>query len=869
MSLTNCCRKLDHYIPVLTTTVLKDSTGNKFRGELSTLEYLFKFLDAYDFASEGAEEIQEENKSLINASVLGLIFEKINGYKDGSFFTPGFITMYMSRETIRKAVVQKFNEVKGWKCETIENIYNQIEDRKEANDIINSLKICDPAVGSGHFLVSALNELISIKSDLKVLLDQDGKRLKEYQVMVVNDELIIFDEDGDFFEYKPSNNESQRVQVALFNEKQTIIENCLFGVDINPNSVKICRLRLWIELLKNAYYKNSEELETLPNIDINIKCGNSLISRFELNSDIKEALKKSKITISSYKKAVDTYRNANNKEQKREMEKLIEDIKNNFRIEIYSNDPKIKKLDRLKNEYGYLSGQSSLFDETVKERKLRKQKIVDLQTEINKIGSEIELIKSNKIYQNAFEWRFEFPEILNNSGEFTGFDIVIGNPPYFKEYTNRTDFEGIPYYQGKMDIWYSFACRGIDLLKPDGHLAFIATNNWTTSSGASLLRNKIIRETQIESLIDFSTYMVFDSAAIQTMIIQIKKNSEKDKYQLDFRRFISNKVDMQDAKKLLSKINSDKIEFILAMLRREDYVDSFLVFGNNEENKLLAKIKNKLNFNLYDGEVIQGIVSPQDFLNKKNALKINKPSQAGVGIFVLTDSEKESLQLTNDELGLIKPLYTTNEMARYSLTNTNNSWIIYTDSEFKESDSMDSYPNLKSHLDKFNTIITSDNKPYGLHRSRNKDFFIGDKIISLRKATTPTFTFTSCDCYVSQTFNIIKSNRINLKYLTGLLNSDLIRYWLKNKGKMQGDLYQVDKEPLLEIPIYLHGNPCQLANLVDKVIDTIKQGGEISDLESSINILVCKYYDLEYSEFQHITNNNLVTKDYYDNFLIN
>ena len=142
----------DKKIPVLSSTVLKDSNGNKFRGELSTLEYLFKFLDAYDFASEGAEEIQEENKSLINASVLGLIFEKINGYKDGSFFTPGFITMYMSRETIRRAVVQKFNEVKGWKCATIAEVYEQrgtsIKERKEANAIINSIKICDSAVGS-------------------------------------------------------------------------------------------------------------------------------------------------------------------------------------------------------------------------------------------------------------------------------------------------------------------------------------------------------------------------------------------------------------------------------------------------------------------------------------------------------------------------------------------------------------------------------------------------------------------------------------------------------------------------------------------------------------------------------------------------
>ena len=102
----------DTHLPILSSTVLKDKTGKKRTGALDTLEYLFEFLDAYDFAGEGAEEIQEDNKTLINASVLGLIFEKINGYKDGSFFTPGFITMYMCRETIRRAVVQKFNDAK-------------------------------------------------------------------------------------------------------------------------------------------------------------------------------------------------------------------------------------------------------------------------------------------------------------------------------------------------------------------------------------------------------------------------------------------------------------------------------------------------------------------------------------------------------------------------------------------------------------------------------------------------------------------------------------------------------------------------------------------------------------------------------------
>ena len=249
-------------MPILPNSVLKDDKGKKKTGQLPALEYLFAFLDSYDFASEGTEGIQDDKRTLINASVLGLIFEKINGYKDGSFFTPGFITMYMCRETIRRAVVQKFKE-NGYQSDSFEDLKDEIKDRKQANNIINSLKICDPAVGSGHFLVSALNEIIALKSDLDILSYRDGSRIKLYKVEIQNDELIVTDEDsGDIFQYYVNDkgippNELQRLQEALFHEKQTLIENCLFGVDINPNSVKICRLRLWIELLKNAYYLQS------------------------------------------------------------------------------------------------------------------------------------------------------------------------------------------------------------------------------------------------------------------------------------------------------------------------------------------------------------------------------------------------------------------------------------------------------------------------------------------------------------------------------------------------------------------------------------------------------------------------------------
>ncbi|MEZ4528490.1 MAG: Eco57I restriction-modification methylase domain-containing protein [Desulfobacterales bacterium] len=531
--------KSDKTIPVFSQTVLKDRQGRKRTGSLSALEYLFAFLDAYDFSSEGSEKIQEDSKTLINASVLGLIFEKINGYKDGSFFTPGFITMYMCRETIRRAVVQKFKEA-GYKIsesfELLENfneIYNQISDIKEANKIVNSIKICDPAVGSGHFLVSALNEMIAVKNDLKILVDRNGRRLKEYQAEVENDELTVTDENEELFEYNPKNKESQRIQETLFHEKQTLIENCLFGVDINSNSVKICRLRLWIELLKNAYYKNATELETLPNIDINIKCGNSLVSRFPIDADLKQALKKSRHTIDEYRTAVDTYRNARTKEQKKEMERLIADIKSDFTIEISQNDPKAKKVRKLSGELFEMTSQGQFFEMSKKEKADWNKKVKKLSGEIQKLEAEMEEIKTGRIFENAFEWRFEFPEVLNDDGDFAGFDAVIGNPPYVnamelkKNLTEREyNFYKNNYVtaKGSVDLYIYFFEIGYILLRENYFLNYITPNRFLSASYGMALREFILNKTSMLSIGDYSNVKVFKEASTYPITTLFQKS---------------------------------------------------------------------------------------------------------------------------------------------------------------------------------------------------------------------------------------------------------------------------------------------------------------------------------------------------------
>ena len=277
-----------------------------------------------------------------------------------------------------------------------------------------------------------------MKHDLGILADEKGIKLLGYQAIVENDELIItHNNEQDFFVYQLNkdkiNKEQQRIQKTLFHEKQTIIENCLFGVDINPNSVNICRLRLWIELLKNSYYEKTKhglQLQTLPNIDINIKIGNSLLSRFDINADLSKALKSINYTFDAYKGFVNDYKNAIDKNYKKGIVKIIEQIKSNFRTEINKNDQRKIKLNKLTAELLNLTNPSIRFKEQDTKEIKEKEKINKIDTQIAKISREINAEETGFLHQNAFEWRFEFPEILDNNGIFKGFDLIIGNPPY-------------------------------------------------------------------------------------------------------------------------------------------------------------------------------------------------------------------------------------------------------------------------------------------------------------------------------------------------------------------------------------------------------------------------------------------------------
>lgn len=522
-------------LPYFAKTQIKDKNAKKKVGSVPLLVYIFEFLDAFDFGSDEKSPELALQKELISSSVLGLVFEKLNGYKEGSFYTPSFITSYMCRASLEKVILSKFNDKFKWQCEDLKALRERIDrdfstKAQEFKAVLNSIRICDPAVGSGHFLVSALNEMIAIYHTLGL-----AQRLNPCELALLSDELVITKPNGEIYAYKKpkiKNDESHAIQKALFTLKKQIIENNLFGVDINENSCEITKLRLWIELLKNSYYLQKDDegfdenlndeihqMQTLPNIDINIKCGNSLISYFELNRslthypNIKERMQKYKSVIKDYKEGFF--------DDKMRIEKEIKALKESFRTFCFKDkfNKEIKaftaKCEAYSKKYGnflakddedlslYIAQSFSFFD--FDENKAR--------LEFSALKKEYESI-FNLESKKPFEWRFEFPEVLNENGEFMGFDLVVGNPPYVVK--KKKDY---PQYQWNGDLYTMFFELGFKLAKQNGYLNFITPRFWLVNASCEKMRKYFLNSVNLLSLVETNP---FEQAKTENVITEIQ-----------------------------------------------------------------------------------------------------------------------------------------------------------------------------------------------------------------------------------------------------------------------------------------------------------------------------------------------------------
>ena len=740
------------------------------------MQSMLDFFASYNFTID--ENDPDDAEVGVDPEMLGRIFENLlEDNKDkGAFYTPKEIVSYMCRESliaylqtdiedeVTKEAIRQFVTTHD-----INALGTNDKFCEQVDEALKNVKICDPAIGSGAFPMGLLKELFLCRTALEGIEQSKAAEIKKH-----------------------------------------IIQQNIYGVDIERGAVDIARLRFWLSLIVDE-----ETPQALPNLDFKIMQGNSLLEQYK-GVDLSNITELKQDKVGAYQTT------------------MFDDMLDVLRLDLR------KKLDEYYNCTDH------------KRKAILKQDIINnVKQQLKKQSINVDFgdldLSGNSQF---FLWHTWFYDVFSQGG----FDIVIGNPPYVKEYTNRHAFDGFretsPYYLGKMDLWYGFACHSIDFLSIGGILCFIAQNNWTTSAGAKKMRNKVLADCQIKQLLDFNTYMVFEDADIQTMIMLLERNKNTDNYSFDH-RLITKNNEKEDMLALLVK-QARNTKYSTPTIACQSFIDKLLTFSDNDS--LFGKIVKGKTY-LQNDEVAQGIVFPQDFLDKKGAQKLGNKYPVKTGIFGLSQSEKNTLRVNNKEAELIRPYFTTEQIHRYYTDPNNTQWLIYTDSSFKDPQKMKDYPNIKSHLDRFKDIITSDNRPYGLHRCRKQFFFQGEKVISLRKCVErPCFSYSDFDCYVTQTFFCIKTSRWNIKFLTGVLNSTLVAFWLRNKGKMQGNNYQVDKEPLQNIPLPIVEPSAQqlIIGLVDEILKTKSTNfsADTSALESEIDRLVYQLYSLTEEEIK-------------------
>ncbi|XFC27678.1 Eco57I restriction-modification methylase domain-containing protein [Campylobacter jejuni] len=843
-------------------TVLKDDKCKAKKGQVGLLEYLFEFLDSFDFGSDDEQSEILSQKELISSSVLGNVFEKLNGYKEGSFYTPSFITSYMCKESITKVVLDKFNAQFDLDAKDISELRKSLrkEDKKAQKELLNSIKICDPAVGSGHFLVSALNVMLSIYDELN-LFDE------EFYLEVQNDEILITGRKGEFIEYKrPSTpkDKAHLIQQELFHTKKDIIENNLFGVDINPNSCEITKLRLWIELLKHSFYQsfddeNYHDLKTLPNIDINIKCGNSLVSYFETGKslnhypNIKERMGKYKRIVKDYKEGFYTDKSHINQEIKN----LKISFKNfcfadKFKKEMKSFNDKCEKYSK---KYGnflavddenlkfFVSANLTLFDFDEKEAT---KEFANLKKEYDNIFN----LESN----HPFEWRFEFPEILDDDGNFKGFDLIIGNPPYIRQEELKELkphlAKNYKVYKGTSDIYTYFYELGFNVLKENGILSFITSNKYTRAGYGEALREFLLKNTCILKYIDLNGIKVFDSATVDTSILSFEKIKIKE-----------NTFKYLSLNNELLKNYDFEISAIKEFLNISQNSLSKESFTFSDENTSALKAK------------IERIGTP---LKEWQGLNIYRGILTGYNeaFIITTEKRNEILANCKDEAEkertakLIRKMLRGRDIKRYSYEWAG-LWVIGTFPSLKIN--IEQYPALKQYLSQFLPRIEQSGEKGCRKKTSNKWFetqdniayyeeFEKEKIVYPETTQGAYFVYDNKGIFLEKTAFFIVCE--NLKYLLGLLSSNLITYYYKNFSqgcKLGTKGYQYNKHALENLPIPKINSKNQnivdeLINLVDEILKAKEQdkNANTQELENKINSIVYKLYNLNNEEIRII-----------------
>ena len=450
------------------------------------------------------------------------------------------------------------------------------------------------------------------------------------------------------------------------------------------------------------------------------------------------------------------------------------------------------------------------------------------------------LIETLPTYDKCFSYK---NRIFQPKG-FDGFDAIIGNPPYISELRNNKELfrkfsackETKPYYESKMDIFYFFICISLDKMNNKGRLGMIVEQYWFTRSNTYKLHGKIYKDSDIDIHINFGPSTVFKNApGVHSSILILDKEKLRSR---NLEKVCPEKC--QDETVIQNWLNSGKFE------------KCELEF-NKEEKKFRKR-------NLFGGGVFmpssliqQGIIAPQEYVTRKHIKKDSSLNYKD-GIFILTEGEYNSLNLSNLEKSYVRPFYEAKSCNPFKLNKDEKKFLIYLN-RFESKDlskGVIDLPKIKRHLSSFKEIITSDAKPYGLHRPRQEKWFEkGSKVICVRKTKKPCFVWTKEEAYFNQSVLVIKSGWDFLDQLIAVvLNSDISLRILRGI-KTQGDQLQVDKEVLLRYPfpsmLYISKfDEIKFRKEYPKIYSEVRKicNGEADDPINRANIIANNLYEI-------------------------
>ena len=852
---------------------------------------LFEFFNQYNFTIY--EDDPNDHTVAVDPEMLGHIFENLlEDNKDkGAYYTPKEIVHYMCQESLIEYLTTWFEnkgyEVVGYigfdkpdqpklfsanegrKGQMILEADNKAtgkqidriliekllkkklddDDKKlikkhsaEFHNALNSVKICDPAIGSGAFPMGLLHEIFTAKQTLHTFEHGNTK---------------TFDASG---------------------VKLNIIQNSIYGVDIEKGAVDIARLRFWLSLIVDE-----EKPKALPNLDYKIVVGNSLVSK--LGDDIIDidwtlnetshglfgadlAKQKGDLLKKICKEQKEFF---NPDSDKKKLAAEIRKLKIDLLITQLELMISTKGIETKPNGIGKkLAEQTELYLQTLG----WKNSIKDLQKLKNK--PELPL--------HFFDWKLDFPEVLNEMiNPNFGFDIIVMNPPYIGEKGNKDKFQLVKqtglgkFYQKKMDYFYFFFHEAINISKYNGFISAITTNYYVTATGATQLRNDLKTRTSITKFVNFGESKVFPSALGQhNLITFLSRKTIKNPTEV----LTVNKkglIDSQTLNNIFSKFDSDTTIQNLSKVKLFDGNESYIrivTTGNlNSDNKIesiLDRIKTKGTELGVICEVNQGLRTGADKVSPKHIAEYgeNKNYDLGDGIFILKKNEVDSLELLPSEKKRIKNLFKNSDIDKYIVNERTNLKLIDIFWPNDRSINLKEYPNLIGHLKKFKTILEGRKEnANGLDKAmakglyyfgavRRKLDFSLPKIVSPQRSKRNIFGYTEKEWFASADVYYItdSSNKQNLKYILALLNSNLYYVWLCHKGKVKGNMLELYQKPLSETPIFQAPKNLQnrVVKMVDKIISQKQNNEDTTALELEIDNLVYKLYELTYEEVKVI-----------------